>query len=183
MAGGPPSTKEEVDMCLDEELGPGGHRQNQEHLVIAEMIEHGSRSLGASQRRQKLDPKAAGPAAAPSLWNMTSARPKKMGSQLPMPRLSREAGHGDAYVQECPGTFQGMRCHYERNAEADLIAEIGLEELNGLEMEVMRRQLRVITGRLRALEDQGVGLRRRDTLLFTVLVSACLAGLWLWMRR
>ncbi|KAG8505954.1 Fetal and adult testis-expressed transcript protein, partial [Galemys pyrenaicus] len=152
-------------------------------LFSTEMMEHGSRALGASQRRQKMDLKAPGPAAAPSLWNMTSSRTKKMGSQLPMPRMSREAGQGDAQVPECPGPFQGVRCHYERNAEADLLAEIGLEELTGLEMEVMRRQLRVITGRLRALEDQGAGLRHRDVLFVTVLASACLANLWMWMRQ
>ncbi|XP_037367708.1 fetal and adult testis-expressed transcript protein [Talpa occidentalis] len=183
MAGGPPIIKEEMDTAVDEELGPGSHRQSQEHLVIAEMIEHGSRALGVSQRRQKLEAKVPGSTAAPLLWNLTSAGPKKMGPQLPMPRMPREAGHGDGPVQESPSVFQGVRCHYERNAEADLIAEIGLEELNGLEMEVMRRQLRVITGRLRALEDQGAGLRHRDALFFTVLASACLANLWLWMRQ
>lgn len=36
------------------------------------------------------------------------------GSQLPMPRMLRESGHGDAHLQEYPGNFQGMRFHYDR---------------------------------------------------------------------
>ncbi|KAL2768025.1 fetal and adult testis-expressed transcript protein [Daubentonia madagascariensis] len=183
MAGGPPSIKEEMEMSMAEELGAGSQGQSQEHLVIAEMMERGSRSLSASQRRQKLEPKAAGSAAAQPVWNMTATRPKKVGPQLPIPRMSREPGHGDVHPQEYPGGFQSMRFHYERNPEADLMAEIGLEELSGLEMEVVRRQLRVITGRLRALEDQGATWRRREALFFTMLVSACIANLWLWMRQ
>ena len=35
----------------------------------------------------------------------------------------------------------------------------------------------------RALEDQGVTWRHRDALFFTMLVSACVANLWLWMRQ
>ncbi|MBZ3870985.1 Fetal and adult testis-expressed transcript protein [Sciurus carolinensis] len=104
---------------------------------------------------------------------------KKKGHQLQKPRMSREPGHGNAHPQEYPGSFQGMRFHYERNPEA----EIGLEELNGLEMEIMRRQLHMITGRLRALEDQGATWRHREAVFFTLLVSACIANLWLWMRQ
>lgn len=44
-------------------------------------------------------------------------------------------------------------------------------------------QLQVITSRLRALEDQGATWRHREALFFTVLVSACIANLWLWMRQ
>ncbi|XP_012499269.1 PREDICTED: fetal and adult testis-expressed transcript protein, partial [Propithecus coquereli] len=105
------------------------------------------------------------------------------GPHLQMPRMSRDQGHGDVHSQEYPGSFQGMRFHYERNPEADMVAEIGLEELNGLEMEVMRRQLSVITARLRALEDQGTTWRHRDALFFTMLVSACAVNVWLWMRQ
>ncbi|XP_004407165.1 PREDICTED: fetal and adult testis-expressed transcript protein [Odobenus rosmarus divergens] len=183
MAGGPPSIKEEMETSLAEERVPGSCVQNQQHLVIAEMTEHGSQSLGASQRRQKLDAKPAGFAAGQPVWNMTATRPKKTGSQLPMPRMLREPGHGGAHPQECPGGFQNMRFHYERNIDADMVAEIGLEELNGLEMEVMRRQMHVITSRLRDLEDQGATWRHRDALFFTMLVSVCVANLWLWMRQ
>ncbi|XP_004443763.1 PREDICTED: fetal and adult testis-expressed transcript protein [Ceratotherium simum simum] len=183
MAGGPPSIKEEMEMSMAKELAPGSRGQGQEHLVIAEIMECGSRSLGTSQRQQKLDPKAAGSATGQLVWNMTATQPKKGGHQLPMPRMSREPGHGDAHPQEYPGGFQGMRFHYERNPEADMITEIGLEELNGLEMEVMRRQLRVITERLCALEDQGTTWRQREALFFTMMLSACIANLWLWMRQ
>ncbi|XP_032187216.1 fetal and adult testis-expressed transcript protein [Lutra lutra] len=183
MAGGPPSIKEEMETSMAEELVPESYMQSQEHLVIAEMMARGSQSLGTSQRRQKLDPKAAGSGARQPAWNMTATRPKKAGPQLPLPRMLREQGHGNAHPQEYPGGFQNMRFHYERDPEADMVAEIGLEELNGLEMEVMRRQLHVITGRLRALEDQGATWRHRDALFFTMLVSACIANLWLWMRQ
>ncbi|XP_025841639.1 fetal and adult testis-expressed transcript protein [Vulpes vulpes] len=183
MAGGPPTIKEEMGTSIAEELVPGSYGKSQEHLVIAEMMEHGSQSAGASQRRQKVDPKAAGSAAGQSGWNMTGNRSKKAGPQLPLPRMLREPGHGDAHSQEHPHGFQNMRFHYERNPETDMMTEIGLEELSGLEMEVMKRQLQVITSRLRALEDQGATWRHREALFFTVLVSACIANLWLWMRQ
>ncbi|VCX13068.1 unnamed protein product [Gulo gulo] len=183
MAGGPLSIKEEMETSMAEELVPESYVQSQEHLVIAEMMARGSQSLGTSHRRQKLDPKAAGSGARQPAWNMTATRPKKAGPQLPLPRMLREQGHGNAHSQEYPGGFQNMRFHYERDPEADMVAEIGLEELNGLEMEVMRRQLHVITSRLRALEDQGATWRHRDALFFTMLISACIANLWLWMRQ
>nr|XP_026259325.1 fetal and adult testis-expressed transcript protein [Urocitellus parryii] len=183
MAGGPPSMKEEIEMCIAEEVGPGSHGKTQEQLVIAEMMEHGSWSLGAPQRRQKLEPKASGSSASQTVWTMGATRPKKLGHQLQKPRMSRETVHGSAHPQEYPGSLQGMRFHYERNSDASMAAEIGLEELNGLEMEIMRRQLHMITGRLRALEDQGATWRHREAVFFTMLVSACIANLWLWMRQ
>ncbi|XP_010356903.1 fetal and adult testis-expressed transcript protein [Rhinopithecus roxellana] len=183
MAGGPPNTKAEMEMSLTEELNHGRQGQNPEHLVIAEMMEHGSRSLGASQKRQKLEQKAAGSASAKRVWNMTATRSKKMGSQLPMPRMLRESGHGDAHLQEYPGNFQGMRFHYDRNPGTDAVAQTSLEELNVLEMEVMRRQLYAVNRRLRALEDQGATWRQRETLIIAVLVSASIANLWLWMNQ
>uniref|UniRef100_A0A8C0R6J1 Fetal and adult testis expressed 1 n=1 Tax=Canis lupus dingo TaxID=286419 RepID=A0A8C0R6J1_CANLU len=166
MAGGPPTIKEEMETSIAEELVPGNYGKSQEHLVIAEMMEHGSQSVGASQRRQKADPKAAGSAAGQSGWNMTGNRSKKAGPQLPLPRMLREPGHGDAHSQEHPHGFQNMRFHYERWASNPSSI-----------------QLQVITSRLRALEDQGATWRHREALFFTVLVSACIANLWLWMRQ
>ncbi|VTJ68381.1 Hypothetical predicted protein [Marmota monax] len=183
MAGGPPSMKEEIETCIAEEVGPGSYGKTQEQLVIAEMMEHGSWSLGAPQRRQKLEPKASGSSASQTVWTMGATWPKKLGHQLQKPRMSRETVHGSAHPQEYPGSLQGMRLHYERNSDAGMAAEIGLEELNGLEMEIMRRQLHMITGRLRALEDQGATWRHREAVFFTMLVSACISNLWLWMRQ
>ncbi|XP_053526189.1 fetal and adult testis-expressed transcript protein isoform X2 [Artibeus jamaicensis] len=179
MTGVFPGTKEETEMFMPEDLLPGSHGQSQEHLVIAE---HGSRSLGVSPRQQKLGSKAPGSAAGQPVWNMTATRPKK-GTQLPMPRISREPVHGDVHPQEHPGGFQGMRFHYERNSEADIIAEMGPKEPNGLEMELMRRQLREINGRLCALEDQAAISRQREAVFLTMVLSACIANLWLWMRQ
>ncbi|XP_006183843.1 fetal and adult testis-expressed transcript protein [Camelus ferus] len=183
MSGAPPSIKEDIEMSVAEELDPGSQGPSQEHLVKAEMMEHGSRYLGAFQRQQKLDPKAVGSAAGQPVWNMMASWSKIVGPQLPTTRMLREYGHGDAHAQEYPGSFQNIRFQHERNPEADMIAEIGLEELTGLEMEVMRRQLQVITERLRALEDQDATWRHREALFFTMLVSVCIANLWLWMRQ
>uniref|UniRef100_A0A8D0TTU0 Mff-like domain-containing protein n=1 Tax=Sus scrofa TaxID=9823 RepID=A0A8D0TTU0_PIG len=171
MAGGSTNTKK-VEMSLAEELVPKSQEPSREQVLIAEMLEHGIRSLGASQSRQKLDSKISDSAAA---WNLAANKSKKTGPQLPPKKASQEPN------QE--GGFQGMGFLYERNLGADVIAEIGLEELNGLEMEIMRRQLQVITGRLRALEDQGATWRHRETLFFTMLVSVCVANLWLWLRQ
>ncbi|XP_012332775.1 fetal and adult testis-expressed transcript protein [Aotus nancymaae] len=183
MAGGPISTREEMEMSLAEELNHGSQGQDQEHLVIAEVMEHGSRSLDVSQKRQKLEPKAAGSAAAKAVWNMTATRHKKMGSQLPILRMLRESGHGDARFQECTGSFQGIRFHHDRNPETGTVVETGLEEFNGLEMEIIKRQLCAISERLRALEEQDAAWRQRETLLFTLLVSASIATLWLCMHQ
>uniref|UniRef100_A0A8C5KK54 Fetal and adult testis expressed 1 n=1 Tax=Jaculus jaculus TaxID=51337 RepID=A0A8C5KK54_JACJA len=99
-----------------------------------------------------------------------------------MPRMSREQIHCDTHSQEYTGMFQGTRFPYER-PDADIVAEIGLEELSGLEMEVMRRQMQVITGRLRALENRDATWYHKETILFALLLTMCLANLWLWLRQ
>ncbi|EPY81921.1 hypothetical protein CB1_000694003 [Camelus ferus] len=73
MSGAPPSIKEDIEMSVAEELDPGSQGPSQEHLVKAEMMEHGSRYLGAFQRQQKLDPKAVGSAAGQPVWNMMAS--------------------------------------------------------------------------------------------------------------
>nr|XP_030702847.1 fetal and adult testis-expressed transcript protein [Globicephala melas] len=78
---------------------------------------------------------------------------------------------GSAAVWNMPATWS--------KKVADMVAEIGLEELNGLEMEVMRRQLHVITG-LRAVEDQGATWRHREAVFFAMLLATRIANLWLW---
>ncbi|XP_020007977.2 fetal and adult testis-expressed transcript protein [Castor canadensis] len=183
MAGAPLNIKEEIEMSMAEELMPAiilG--QTQDPLVIAEMMEHGSRSPGVSQRRPKLEPKVVG-TAPKSVWSMTATRPKKMVHHLQIPRIPREPGHGDAHIQETSGNFQSIKFHHECSPEADVAAEIGLEEVDGLEMEVIKRQLHALTGRLRILEDQDATWRYKETMLFTLLVSACFANIWLWMRQ
>lgn len=49
-------------------------------FFFPEMIDHGSRSLGTSQRwrRQRLESKAAGSAGGQQVWNVTDSRPRKM---------------------------------------------------------------------------------------------------------
>ncbi|XP_050997902.1 fetal and adult testis-expressed transcript protein [Acomys russatus] len=98
-----------------------------------------------------------------------------------MPRVLREQSHADAYFQESSGSFQGGRFFYER-LEAGIVAETGLEELNGLDMEVMRRQMQMISGRLRALEDRDATWRHKEAVLFSLLLSVCTANLWLLMH-
>ncbi|XP_021566061.1 fetal and adult testis-expressed transcript protein [Carlito syrichta] len=183
MAGGPPSIEEELEISLAEELGHGGQGQNQEHLVIAEILERGSRTRGASHKRQKLEQKAAGTAAAQSVWSKREVLYKGLRLQMPTSRMLREQGRDDAHLQEYPGNFQGMRFHYERNPGADMMTDISLEEISGLEMEVMRKELYLITGRLNALEEQSATWRQREALFFTLLASACIANLWLWLRQ
>ncbi|KAM7225315.1 fetal and adult testis-expressed transcript protein [Ovis aries] len=179
MAGGAvPNLKEKMQVPKDEDLLLGSFRDNQERSVAAEMKEHISRLLGASQRRQKVDPKAVGSAA---VWNMAANQSKK-GLQLRGVGVVGEQGDGGARPQENPGGSQGMRSQYERR-ELNTLAEIGLEELNELEMEIMRRQLFMITERLRYLEDQSATWHQREVLLFTMLLSSCIANLWLWMRQ
>ncbi|XP_055420600.1 fetal and adult testis-expressed transcript protein [Bubalus kerabau] len=180
MAGGVvPNLKEKMQVPKDEDLLLGSFRDNQERSVAAEMKEHVSQLLGASQRRQRVDPKAAGSAV---VWNTAANQSKKMGPQLQGVGVVGEQGDGGALPQENPGGFQGMRSQFDRR-ELNTLAEIGLEELNELEMEIMRRQLFMITERLRYLEDQSATWHQREVLLFTMLLSSCITNLWLWMRQ
>ncbi|XP_008156943.1 fetal and adult testis-expressed transcript protein isoform X1 [Eptesicus fuscus] len=183
MAGGPLSIKEEMEMSMDEDLILVNHGKSQEHLVIAEIIDHGSRSRGTSQRRKKLESKAAGSAGGQHVWNVTDSRPRKMGTQLPVRRMAREPGHGDGHPRECPGSFHGTRFHYECNSEEDMIAEIGLEETHELEIEAIRKQQRVNNERLSTLEDQEIARTQREVMLFSMLLSVCIVNLWLWIRQ
>lgn len=47
-------------------------------FFFPEIIDHGSRSWGTSQRRQKLESKAADSAGGQPAWNVTDSRPRKM---------------------------------------------------------------------------------------------------------
>uniref|UniRef100_A0A671EG61 Fetal and adult testis expressed 1 n=1 Tax=Rhinolophus ferrumequinum TaxID=59479 RepID=A0A671EG61_RHIFE len=167
---------------VKQELAPESHGQRQETLMIDEILERAYSSLGASQRRQKLNSNAAGSAAA-RRRNMTATWPKKVGAQLQIPIMSSEPSHENVQRQEYPGSLQGTRVRYECNPEADLIAEIGLEELTGLEMEVMRRQMHMIMERLCALENQVIAWRYKGVVFLSVLVSACAVNLWQWLRH
>uniref|UniRef100_A0A8C6Z1W9 Mff-like domain-containing protein n=1 Tax=Nothoprocta perdicaria TaxID=30464 RepID=A0A8C6Z1W9_NOTPE len=44
-------------------------------------------------------------------------------------------------------------------------------------------QLLRISGRLRVLEEQCSSWRQKETLVYSVLISACLINTWLWLRR
>lgn len=84
----------------------------------------------------------------------------------------------------CPASFWSRppSC-----SEVTLLPPAGVRRLprNGLAHlpALVSWQLQVITGRLRALEDQGATWRHRETLFFTMLVSVCVANLWLWLRQ
>ncbi|XP_021043864.1 fetal and adult testis-expressed transcript protein [Mus pahari] len=95
-----------------------------------------------------------------------------------MPRVPRVQSHDDAHLQEFSVNFPGGRFPYEC-LEADIMADIGLEELNGLAVEVMRRQMQVISGWLHILEDQDSTWCHKEAVPFTLLVSVCIANLWL----
>ncbi|XP_009668231.1 mitochondrial fission factor homolog B isoform X2 [Struthio camelus] len=61
--------------------------------------------------------------------------------------------------------------------------ESSLEEVGMAEMAAMRKQLTRISGRLQVLEEQCNGWRRKEALVYSVLISACLINTWLWLRR
>ncbi|XP_059107545.1 LOW QUALITY PROTEIN: fetal and adult testis-expressed transcript protein [Peromyscus eremicus] len=151
-------------------------------LPDLEMTERASWSLEGFHRHPRAEKKTAGSGSSQSFWNVTGSRLKKGGHQVQVPRMPRDQSQGDAHLQEFPGNFQGWRFPY-KCLEADIVAEIGLEQLNGLEMEVMRRQIQVISGRLRALEDQDATWHHEETVLFSLLMSVCIANLWLWMLQ
>ncbi|KAJ8276792.1 hypothetical protein COCON_G00085440 [Conger conger] len=59
------------------------------------------------------------------------------------------------------------------------------EEDGGGDVEVMvlRRQVLKMSRRLAVLERQNLEHRQAETLLFSLLLSACLLNGWLWLRR
>ncbi|KAM6300223.1 mitochondrial fission factor homolog A-like [Aegotheles albertisi] len=67
--------------------------------------------------------------------------------------------------------------------EAGPAPEDILEEIGVAEMAAMRRQLMRISGRLRVLEEQCNARRQKETLVYSVMISACLINTWLWLRR
>ncbi|KAK2495254.1 hypothetical protein MC885_006262, partial [Smutsia gigantea] len=69
------------------------------------------------------------------------------------------------------------------NIEVDGLAEIGMEGLSEVEMEVMRKQLRTVTWRLNVLEEESATWCYREVLVFVMLVLACIINLWLWLHQ
>ncbi|KAM6323095.1 mitochondrial fission factor homolog B-like isoform 2-T2 [Podargus strigoides] len=67
--------------------------------------------------------------------------------------------------------------------EAGPALESTLEEVGVAEMAAMRKQLTRISGRLRVLEEQCHAWRQKEALVYSVLISACLINMWLWLRR
>ncbi|XP_005406501.1 PREDICTED: fetal and adult testis-expressed transcript protein [Chinchilla lanigera] len=179
MAAGPPSTKEETERCINEELVRGSPGRGQDHLMIADVLDHASRSGAVSQRRQKTETKATVSILPKSAWNVNPRKARKMEHQQQVSRISREPGHS-GFFQEYPGIFQD---HRDQNLGIDLLTETDPDELNGLELEIIRRQLLLVTERLCVLEDQDSSWRFKEAVLFTAVLTACLTNLWLWMRQ
>ncbi|XP_010122610.1 PREDICTED: fetal and adult testis-expressed transcript protein [Chlamydotis macqueenii] len=67
--------------------------------------------------------------------------------------------------------------------EAGPAPESALEEAEVAEMAAMRKQLARISGRLRVLEEQCNAWQQKETLVYSVLISACFINTWLWLRR
>ncbi|XP_069723614.1 mitochondrial fission factor homolog A-like [Phaenicophaeus curvirostris] len=67
--------------------------------------------------------------------------------------------------------------------EAGPAPDSALEEVGVAEMAAMRKQLTRISGRLRMLEEQCNAWRQKETLVYSMLISACLLNTWLWLRR
>ncbi|XP_025891735.1 fetal and adult testis-expressed transcript protein [Nothoprocta perdicaria] len=72
---------------------------------------------------------------------------------------------------------------HERSPEPGAASDCSLEEVSTAEMAAMRKQLLRISGRLRVLEEQCSSWRQKETLVYSVLISACLINTWLWLRR
>ncbi|XP_043830601.1 fetal and adult testis-expressed transcript protein [Dromiciops gliroides] len=71
----------------------------------------------------------------------------------------------------------------EGSREGGLAVEGALEDMSGLEISAMKKQLHKISERLQALEAQCTGWRHKELLLYSALISACVINTWLWMRR
>ncbi|XP_049622916.1 fetal and adult testis-expressed transcript protein [Suncus etruscus] len=183
MAGGPLNVKDEMDLPKEEEeKTPASPSPIQMYQPMMGM-DRGTQSLSTlSQRRQKVDSKVPVPASSQQSWNVNVPKIKKGVSQLP--RMLRDTGHSENPAPEAQVSLQSWKYPPERRAEAEKAADSGTEECGGgLELDIIKRQLQMITRRLQELEEQGATWRQRDVLMVTVLVTACIANLWLWIRQ
>uniref|UniRef100_A0ACB8FXZ9 Uncharacterized protein n=1 Tax=Sphaerodactylus townsendi TaxID=933632 RepID=A0ACB8FXZ9_9SAUR len=70
-----------------------------------------------------------------------------------------------------------------RAPETRVVLESPLEEIGVTEILAMRKQLAKISGRLQNLEEQYMGWRQKELVVYSMLVSTCLLNTWLWRRR
>ncbi|XP_006902515.1 PREDICTED: fetal and adult testis-expressed transcript protein homolog [Elephantulus edwardii] len=177
MAGHIPDLKEDREMPEEEELCPGSGEQGQQSQEMAEMVDRGTQSLDSAPQEQQKLPTDSADIPQP-LKTSDTTKAKNKGSQASTLQLSKEPGRG----QQCFRSVSVMQAQHE-GLDSDFLAEIGFEELSGVEIELMRRQMQVITERLQELEGQGHSWHYKETVFFTILLSACLVNLWLWMRH
>uniref|UniRef100_A0A8C0HPZ1 Mitochondrial fission factor n=1 Tax=Buteo japonicus TaxID=224669 RepID=A0A8C0HPZ1_9AVES len=107
----------------------------------------------------------------------SSQKRKRSGHHSSRSRRERTPSDCTQLALRSPGQ------HHERSQEAGLGPESALEEAGVAEMAAMRKQLTKISGRLRMLEEQCNAWRQKETLVYSVLISASLINTWLWLRR
>ncbi|XP_010178284.1 PREDICTED: fetal and adult testis-expressed transcript protein [Mesitornis unicolor] len=88
---------------------------------------------------------------------------------------------GQVLFHRVRGSLQGPAP--SSSQEAGPALESTVEEVGVAEIAAMRKQLTRISGRLRVLEERCNAWRQKEALVYSVLISACLLNLYLWMRR
>ncbi|XP_066496343.1 fetal and adult testis-expressed transcript protein homolog isoform X2 [Tiliqua scincoides] len=169
----------------EENLPPAFQMHVPDRLLLAEMMTGAFKPLWEKQRQQRRCPLISDPP-----WESAV-----FGAPCPflsLPSRSRSQKHKRLVH---PGRVQKKRTWAENSLlvlggqrhdcpqDTGLAAEGVLEELGAAEMLAMRRQLAKISGRLRCLEEEHVGWRQREVLVYSVLLSVCLLDLWLWLHR
>nr|XP_009668236.1 PREDICTED: fetal and adult testis-expressed transcript protein isoform X3 [Struthio camelus australis] len=173
-----------------EDVPPSFRMHIPDRISLAEIMDTGPRPILLDQQRKV--PSTVGHESSDS-----SVQPAALG-ELPFLRVAsrsstqkrKRSGHHSSRSrrERAPGDYAQLALHspgqhHERSQETGPALESSLEEVGMAEMAAMRKQLTRISGRLQVLEEQCNGWRRKEALVYSVLISACLINTWLWLRR
>ncbi|XP_025032326.1 fetal and adult testis-expressed transcript protein isoform X4 [Python bivittatus] len=106
------------------------------------------------------------------------------GPQKNKPLTFLDTTWGQRMPVETPQVaMERIRQRQGSSREMNLVSDGSPEESGTPEIMAMRRQLSNISGQLRVLEEQSVSWRQKELFIYSMLVSACLFNMWLWLRR
>ncbi|XP_062997768.1 fetal and adult testis-expressed transcript protein homolog isoform X2 [Elgaria multicarinata webbii] len=177
------------ERLLLEGFSPSFQMHVPDRLLLAEMTDAAFSPLLGSQLRQHF-PVVDDPLLEPAVQTMMYGEhpflsfASHAGSQKRKRLAHQGRARKERVLVESPQLAPGdVRQRQECSREVNLVLETSLDEFGTTDILAMRRQLIRISGRLRALEEQCVGWRQKELLLYSVLVSTCLLNAWLWLRR
>ncbi|XP_053703109.1 mitochondrial fission factor-like isoform X3 [Synchiropus splendidus] len=160
-----------------EELLPAFTMQVPDKLTFSETSDMSPRPLFTPPRQALCSPSSLDPC-----WESLSA--DVLHKDLPQSPIKRSYSD-QSFSRTPPGTPTHVKQMLQRHPAMLTVENWSTEEDGGtaVELIVLRRQLIKISRRLAALERNNHERRNTEVLLFSLLFSACLLNVWLWIRR